>query len=159
MLAIRLRVRPWSARCSPLSVGRSTVSVPSDWVTFMSELIASLSSPFGPFTETTPGLTSIVTPSGTAMGFLPIRLMTSPTAHSPHVSDDFPADASLLRLVAGHDAGRRGQDRGPHPSQHARDLLMRDVASPAGARDPAQAGDHGAPAVRVLQLDADHVAD
>src|SRR3954454_1242102 len=132
MLAIRLRVRPCRARCSPRSVGRSTVSVPFDWVTFMSGLIVSLSSPFGPFTETVPGLTSIVTPSGTAIGFRPIRL-TQLTNRSPDIGDDFAADASLLRLVAGHDADRRGQDRGPHATHDARDLPVRDVAPPTGA--------------------------
>src|SRR5919202_1578701 len=97
MFAIRLRVRPWSARCSPRSVGRSTVRSPFDCVTFIAGLTAWLSSPRGPFTETCPGLTSIVTPSGTAIGFFPILLMDS-----PHVGDDLAPDASLARLVAGH---------------------------------------------------------
>src|SRR5439155_18966677 len=112
MLAIRLRVSPCSARCSPRSVGRSTVSVPSDWVTFIPGLTAWLNSPLGPLTDTRPGLISTVTPSGMDMGFLPIRLMKGFPAsvaclegpatcdqRLPHVRHYLAAYASLPRLV------------------------------------------------------------
>src|SRR3954454_25165646 len=155
MFAIRLRVSPWSARCSPRSVGRSTVSVPSDWVTFMSWLTTWLSSPLGPLTKTRPGLTSTVTPSGTAMGFFPIRL----TSRSPHVGDDLAADAPLVRLVPGHHADRCGQDRHSHSAHHAWDLVVRDVAAAPRARDAPQAGHDGPPTVRVLEMDPDDIAD
>src|SRR3954462_772417 len=156
MLAIRLRVSPWSARCSPRSVGRSTLSVPSDCSTFMSPSTAWLSSPFGPLTETRPGLTSMLTPSGTAMGFLPMRLKSN---HLPDVRDHFAAHAPLLGLVAGHHADRGGEDRGAHAAQHAGDLAVRHVAAAPWTGHPPQARHDGAPAVGVLQLDPDDVAD
>src|SRR5215218_1736967 len=156
MLAIRLRVSPWSARCSPRSVGRSIVSVPSDCSTFISLLTDWLSSPLGPFTETRPGLTSMLTPSGTAMGFLPMRLKSN---HLPDVRDHFAAHAPMLGLVAGHHADRGGQDRGAHAAHHARDLAVRDIAAAPRAGHAPQTRDDGAPAVRVLQLDPDDVAD
>src|SRR5436190_641996 len=158
MLAIRLRVRPWRARCSPRSLGRSTVSVPSAWETFISRLTAWVSSPFGPLTATRPGFTSTVTPSGIAIGFLPIRLIGSAppqAARSPHVGDDLAADAALTRLVAGHHPHRGAQNRGPHPAHHPRDLLVRDVAPPSRARDPPQPADHRPPLARVLERDSD----
>src|SRR5918995_3371229 len=122
----------------------------------MSGLTAWLNSPLGPLTETAPGLTSMLTPSGTLIGFRPI-LLTS--RHLPNVGDYLAAHAPLLRLVAGHDADRGGQDRRTHAAHHARDLPMRDVATPAGPRDPAQAGHHRSPPARVLQLDPDDVPD
>src|SRR5688500_6396043 len=118
MLAIRLRVRPCTARCSPRSLGRSTLSSPSSWTTFMSRLTSWLSSPFGPLTETWPGAMSTVTPSGTGMGFLPMRLISN----SPDVGHDFAADAVAIRLVAGHHPARRRDDRGAHPALDTRDL-------------------------------------
>src|SRR3954468_21598070 len=123
----------------------------------MSGLTAWLNSPLGPLTETIPGLTSTVTPSGTAIGFLPIRL--TQTTDSPDVGDDLAADALLLRLVAGHHAHRGGQDGRAHATQDPRDLPVGDVAAPAGPRDAAQAGDDRAPPVRVLELNLDHVSD
>src|SRR5436190_15214946 len=130
MFAIRLRVRPCKARCSPRSVGRSTVRLPFDRVTVISVLTTWLSSPFGPLTETSPGLTSTVTPSGTVIGFLPIRLIG---IGSPYVGDDLAAHAAGLRLVPGHHAHRRAEDRGAHAAHHARDLLVGDVLAAPGS--------------------------
>src|SRR5262245_23244196 len=126
MFAIRLRVRPWSARCSPRSVGRSTVSVPFSIETFMSRLTGCLSSPFGPLTVTAPGLTSISTPSGISIGFLPIRLIV----RSPHVCDHLAADPALTRLVAGHHPAGGRHDRGAHAAEDARHVLLRGVVPP-----------------------------
>src|SRR5947208_7809915 len=120
MFAIRLRVRPWRARCSPRSVGRSTVRVASSIATFMSLSTVCSSSPFGPLTETAPGLTSISTPSGISIGFLPIRLMRG----SPDVRDDLSADALLPCLVPGHHSHGGGHDRGAHPTEDARDVVL-----------------------------------
>src|SRR3712207_8638217 len=39
-------------------------------------------------------------------------------------SDDFAADALAARLVAGHHALRRGQDRGAHAAEHLGDLAV-----------------------------------
>src|SRR5215212_5357104 len=114
MFAIRLLVSPCSARCWPRSVGRSTVRVPSSIATFMSRLRPWLSSPLGPLTGTAPGLTSISTPSGISIGFLPILLMLT----SPDVGDDLSADPSLTRLVARHHAAGGGHDGRAHSSEH-----------------------------------------
>src|SRR4029077_9887967 len=129
MFAIRLRVSPCRARCSPRSVGRSTVRVPSSIATFMSVSTCWLSSPFGPLTATAPGLTSISTPSGISIGFLPIRLIS----WSPDVCDDLSADTPLPGLVAGHDAARGRHDGRAHASEDARDLVLGYVAAAAGA--------------------------
>src|SRR5215204_933139 len=155
MFAIRLRVRPCRARCSPRSVGRSTVRVPSSIATFMSVSTCWLSSPLGPVTLTAPGLTSISTPSGIWIGFLPIRLISA----SPDVRDDLSADAPLPCLVTGHDAARGRHDRGAHSAEDPRDVLLGDVAAPPGTGDPLHTRDHGAPVLGVTQLDLDHLAD
>src|SRR5215218_1532982 len=157
MLAIRLRVSPCRARCSPRSVGRSTVRVPSATETFMSRSKACSSSPFGPFTVTAPGWTSISTPSGISIGFLPIRLISG--SQSPDVCDDLAADAALARLVAGHHAARGRHDRGPHAAEDAGDVLLRHVAAAPGAGDALHPADHRIAVLGVAQPDLDHLAD
>src|SRR5204863_9603960 len=129
MFATSERVSPCSARWSPRSVGRATFSVPSSRVTVMSGLIRSLSVPLGPFTVTLPGVIWISTPEGTVMGFRPMRLI-----ESPYVAQHLAAHALLLRLAAGHHAGRCGQNRDAHPAQHlVRTVLARvDAASRLG---------------------------
>src|SRR3954471_5832684 len=156
MFAIRLLVSPWSARCSPRSVGRATVSVPSSIATFMSVSTCWASSPFGPLTLTAPGLTSISTPSGISIGFLPIRLISG---SSPDVRDDLSADAPLSGLVARHDAARGRHDRGAHASEDSRDLVLGNVAAAAGARDPVHAADHRIAVLGVAEADLDHLSD
>src|SRR3712207_6475142 len=108
-----------------------------------------LSSPFGPLTATRPGATSTVTPSGSSMGFLPMRLMISSpvssrrsSVRSPNVGDDLAADAGGLRLVAGHHAARGADDRRAGPAVHPRDGRLVDVAPAARPGDPLEAGDH-----------------
>src|SRR4051794_12713826 len=155
MFAIRLLVSPCSARCSPRSVGRATVRVPSSIATCMSVLTCWLSSPFGPFTATAPGLTSISTPSGISIGFLPIRLISC----SPDVRDDLAADAPLPGLVAGHDAARGRHDRGAHASEDARNRVLGDVAAAAGAGDPVHAADHWIAILGVAKADPDDLSD
>src|SRR5918911_58235 len=127
MLAISVRVSPCSARCSARSVGRVTRSCPSSWTTSMSRGTRSVSSPRGPLTRTSSGSIEIVTPSGTGMGFLPIRDMAL-----PDVGDDLAADARLAGLVAGHHAVGGGNDGGPHAAEDLRDLAVADVAALAG---------------------------
>src|SRR6476469_425694 len=155
MLAIRLRVSPCRARCSPRLVGRSTVSTPSACSTFISLESTWASSPFGPLTATWPGLSSTVTASGTVIGFLPIRLISC----SPDVGDYLAADALCLGFVTGHDADRGADDRRAGAAEDARDLFVVDAAAATGARDPLQAGDHGATILRVLEADLDLLAD
>ena len=77
MFAIRLRVSPCTARSGPRSVGRLTVRVsPSSTISIRVETRCS-SSPLGPLTVTRPGPTETLTPSGTVIGFLPIRLIST----------------------------------------------------------------------------------
>src|SRR5215212_11792680 len=126
MFAIRLRVSPCRARCSPRSVGRVTVTVPSSCSIFISAERAWCNSPFGPLTAMLPGAISTETASGTGTGFLPIRLICS-----PDVGDDLAADAFLTRFVAGHHAGGGADDRGSGPAVDAGDVFVVDVATPA----------------------------
>src|SRR3954470_22333380 len=128
MLAIRLRVRPCRARCSPRLVGRSTVRTPSACSTFMSLERVWASSPFGPFTAKWPGLPSTVTASGTVIGFLPIRLI----ACSPDVGDNLAADALCLGFVTGHHADRGADDCRAGAAEDAWDLFVVDVATATG---------------------------
>src|SRR3954452_11588261 len=156
MFAISERVRPCSARCSPRSVGRVTSSSPSFFSTLMSRGLRSSSDPRGPLTRTTSGSIEISTPVGTGMGCFPIRLIA---ARSPDVGDDLATDARAAGLVAGHHASRRGQDGGAHATDHLRDLGVVHVRPPAGLRDPLHAGDDGRAVLRVLQADAQDLAD
>src|SRR4051794_15624700 len=153
MLAIRERVSPCSARCSPRSVGRLTSSSPSDCSTVMSRLIRSSSWPPGPATRTTSGSIVTVTVSGTGMGFLPIRDIAL-----PDLRHDLAADAALAGLVAGHDAARRRDDRRAHAALDLADAVRRRVVALARARDAAQARDRRAAVVGVLQAHADELA-
>src|SRR5262245_59109247 len=118
MLAIRLLVSPWRARCSPRSVGRSTFTVPSSRTTFMSWSTVWSSSPFGPLSLPGPTATWTSTPSGISIGFLPIRLIE---ASSPDVRHYLAADTALAGLVTRHHAARRGHDRRAHAAEDARD--------------------------------------
>src|SRR3954468_4940760 len=123
MLAISERVRPCSARCSPRSVGRVTMSSESCCSTAMSRGLRSSRLPRGPLTRTTSGSIVTVTPVGTGMGCFPIRLIEG----SPDVRHDFAADALAPRLVAGHHALGRGKDRRGHAALDLGDLLVPDV--------------------------------
>src|SRR5919201_828811 len=154
MFATSERVSPCRARCSARSVGRVTRSSPFSCLTSMSRGTRSVSSPRGPLTRTSSGSIEIVTPSGSGMGFLPIRDMAL-----PDVGDDLAADARLAGLVAGHHAMGGGHDRGPHAAEHLRDLGVADVVALAGAGDALQAGDgRAAVGLRVLERDPDQAA-
>src|SRR3954454_19297283 len=154
MFAISERVSPWSARCSPRSVGRVTTTSPSFFSTLMSRGLRSSSDPRGPETRTTSGSIETSTPVGRGMGCFPMRDM-----RLPDVRDDLAADARAASLVAGHHASRRGQDRGAHSAQHLRDLRVVHVGAAAGPRDALHPGDDGRAVLRVLQLDAQDLAD
>src|SRR3954471_5489343 len=154
MLAISERVRPWSARCSPRSVGRVTISSESCCSTAMSRGLRSSRLPRGPLTRTTSGSIVTVTPVGTGMGCLPIRDISS-----PDVRDHFAADALAPRLVTGHHALGRGKDRRAHAALDLWDLLVPDVRAPARGGDALHAADHRLATLGVLQPHAQHLAD
>src|SRR3954451_7825855 len=117
----------------------------------MSRDLRSDSAPRGPVTWTTSGSMVTVTPSGTGMGFLPMRLI----ARSPDLRDDLAAHAGAPRLVAGHDAARRRDDGRAHAALYLADAVRGRVVALAGTRDAPQAADRRATVLGVLQLDAD----
>src|SRR5262245_26618878 len=111
-----------------------------------------VSSPSGPLTMTRPGSIAMLTPAGTGMGCLPMRLI-----RSPDEGEDFAADAALRGGPVGDEPGRRGQDRGAHPAEHARQPVLARVHPAAGLGHAAQAVDDSLAASPVLQLDHEMV--
>src|SRR3954454_4730051 len=153
MFAISARVSPWSARSSPRSVGRVTVSVPFSCSIAIRVGTTWRSSPFGPWTATRAGSTVIVTPAGISMGLLPMRLMPFACSSSPDEADHFPADALALGGAARDAAAGGRKDGDPHPPEHARQTVLARVDSAAGLRDALQVGDDALAAAAVLEGD------
>src|SRR5262249_23991912 len=106
-------------------------------------------SPSGPFTITRPGEIETLTPLGSSMGCLPIRLIRS----LPDEAHDFAADSSLLRRPRRDQAAGCRQDRHAHPAEHARQPVLARVDTAAGLGHPLQVGDDPFAAPAVLQLD------
>src|SRR5205823_6941768 len=71
----------------------------------------------------------------------------------PDETDDFSADALGLGGAACDDAAGRGQDRGAHAAEHARQAVLARVDAAARLRDALQVGDDPLAAAPVLQLD------
>src|SRR3954469_25611741 len=155
MYAISERVRPWSARWSPRSVGRRTTIGPSSCATSMSRATRCSSSRRVHETCTSSASMNTSTSVGTGMGCFPIRLIDA----SPHVGDDFAADALALGLVAGHDAARGRHDRGAHAAEDLGDLARVHVGAAAGRRHALEARDHRRAVLGVLQAHAQGLAD
>src|SRR4051794_13085274 len=153
MLAMRLRVRPCSARCSPRSVGRVTTIWSSSCFTVMSGLTRSSSSPLGPLTFTRPRLASTSTPSGTGIGCFPIRL-----TGSPHPRDELPAHAGAPGVVAGHYSARGGDDGRAHAAQDLGDIIGVHVLAPAGLGDALEAAYYRVPVLGVLEAHTQDLA-
>src|SRR5918999_2335555 len=152
MFATSERVRPWSARSSPRSVGRETTSVPSTFSILIRTGTFCVSSPSGPWTVTRPGSTATLTPSGISMGCLPIRLIASPDeAH------DLAADAPLLGGLARHEPARRGEDRRAHASEHARQPVLASVHTAARLGDALEVGQDPLTVAPELELDGERV--
>src|SRR5689334_933316 len=135
MFATRVRVSPWSARSSPRSVGRVTVTTPSSCEIAIRVGTRCDSVPSGPLTVTFPPAdTSTVTPSGISIGVLPILLMCllgssvarsrSECARLPHEREHLAAHAALRGLARGDHPGRGGQDRGAEPTEDAREAVL-----------------------------------
>src|SRR3989442_9209876 len=154
MFATSERQRPWSARAVRLSSPREIVStLPSSFAVMPVES-GCVSLPFGPSARTTLPSTDTFTPSGTGMGFLPIRDMRGSL---PHVGEDFPAHLLLSRGAIGDDAARGRDDGHAHPREDGGHLVVGDVHAPAGLRDAHEARDHPLVAGPVLHVDAQHV--
>src|SRR6058998_3654002 len=139
MLAIRARVRPWSARILRSSSGRPMTSTPPSSVAESGDGMGWLSLPFGPSARTMPSPTWTFTPWGMGMGFLPMRDMSGSL---PHVGEDFAADLLPARLAVRHHALRRRHERHAHAGEDRRDAVVPDVDAAARGRDPHEAGDH-----------------
>src|SRR5215218_2804130 len=112
------------------------------------------SSPRGPLTVTRSGSIATLTPAGTGMGLRPIRLMTC----SPHLRHDLATEARSARLVTGHDAMGRRDDRRAEPTLDLRDVGVVDVGPLAGTGHPLDALDHGLAVAGVLESHVDELA-
>src|SRR5215217_6677234 len=156
MFAISVRVSPWSARSSPRSVGRETVSVPFSCSIAIRVGATWRSSPFGPWTVTRPGSTVTVTPAGISIGFLPMRLMAFARSLLPDEADHFAADALALGGAARDDAAGGGQDGDAHPAEHARQTVLARVDPAAGLRDALEVGEDALAAAAILEVDDQH---
>ena len=100
---------------------------------------------------------STVTPSGIAIGFLPIRLIGPPiTIRRRQPRRRRPCWRASCPVITPVEVLTIAV---PMPPMHARDLLVGDVTAPARTRDPLQAADHRLAPVRVPELDPDHLAD
>src|SRR3954463_7940810 len=148
MFATSVRVRPCSARSSPRSVGRFTVTTPSACSIFIRAGTCCCSVPSGPATATRAGSIVTVTPSGTWMGALPILLIPFPDE-----GHHFAADAALLRGAARDETGRGREDRDAHPAEHARKAVLPRVDPAARLRHALQAGDDPLAVAAELQID------
>src|SRR5436305_15052482 len=116
MFATSVRVRPCSARSSPRSVGRFTVTTPSACSIFIRVGTCCCSVPSGPATETRAESIVTVTPSGIWMGALPVLLIPLPDD-----SHHFAADSVLLCGEApAENAGRR-DDSDAQAAEHGRE--------------------------------------
>src|SRR5688500_1388813 len=87
--------------------------------------------PLGPLTSSLRPESLMATPAGIGMGALPIRDMLA----SPHVTDDFAADALFARVTVGHQSLARRDDGDAETTQHAGDLTGLGVDAQAGRRD------------------------
>src|SRR5882724_577894 len=146
------RARLGSARGSTLTSPFSTLAATSPCST-------TESAPFGPFTFTVCPSTTAVTPEGMATGFFPTRdmvldpgsLILGPSALE-HGAEDLSAHIVVARVVIGHHALGRGEDRDPQPVVHPRQVPYRRIDPPSRLRHPRNLADDRL-AVEVFQLD------
>src|SRR4051812_4617589 len=161
MLAISVRVSPWSAREVRSSSGRLTSSVPSSCATSIGAATEWLSWPLGPLTVTCRPSIETSTPLGTGMGILPMRdmlLLLSLDPRSPDVGEDFPTHALLVRLPVGEQARGRREDRDAEPAQHARQVGRLGVHPQTRLADPPNARDRALPVRAVLEVHREGLA-
>src|SRR3954453_9668543 len=155
MFATSVRVRPWSARSWPRSVGRVTRICPSCCSMDMRWGTTWLSSPRGPLTWTRPGEIATFTPAGTSIGCLPIRLMAMAPG-SPDEAEDLAADTLLLGGAARDEPRGGGQDSGAHATEDARKAILARIDAAPGLRDALDVGDDPLAVAPVLELDHEH---
>src|SRR5215467_3478716 len=156
MLAISDRDSPCSARISPSSLGLVTVITPSACWTSIGADTSRLSSPLGPLTWTLRPLMVTSTPLGMVIGSRPIRDMAGSL---PDVGEDFPAYAILLGLLAGHQPGRRRDDRNAEATEYPGQIVLARVHPQARLGHPLEARDGALPGRAELQRDHQVLAD
>src|SRR6185312_6081081 len=104
-----VRDMPHMARAVCVSSRGETSMLPSWSLAMTSSTRTCLSSPFGPFTETSWPFTDAVTPFGTATGFLPIRdidiALRNPVLE--HAAQNLATHILGTGARVGHDAFRR----------------------------------------------------
>src|SRR5438105_2561511 len=130
MLATSARASPWNARVWRSSLGRSTSNCVPSWRTVMSPGSSQLNAPLGPVTSSMRPESRTSTPAGTGMGALPMRDIVA----SPHVTDDFAADALFARVAIRHQSLARRNDCDAETTQHAGDLAGLAVDAQARCR-------------------------
>src|SRR4051794_27954196 len=151
MFATSVRVRPCSDLSGPRSVGRVTTIWPSSCWMLMRCGTTWRNSPRGPCTVTRPGSMVTVTPAGTSIGCLPMRLIVSPDE-----ADDLAADALALGGPARDHAAGRGEDRGAHAAEDARQAVLAGVDAAPRLRDALEPVEDALAAASVLEVDHEH---
>src|SRR6478609_11006684 len=145
------------ARARWVSLRGVIVMLPPSTSAPTSPCTTSCMAPFGPFTLTVWPSTLAVTPAGIGTGFFPTRDMACfLRPRLEHRAEDFAADIGVARIVIGHHAFRRGEDRDTETVIHSRQRLHRRVDPPAGLRHPGDLADHRG-AVEIFQLDIEFV--
>src|SRR5215831_13749359 len=147
---------PCSARTCPSSLGRVTVMTPSLWDTSMGSATSSESFPLGPVTVTSRPSMVTSTPPGIVTGIRPIRDIA---VSSPDVGEDFPAYATLDRLLVGHQAAGGGDDGDAKPAEHPRQVVLFRVHAQTGLGHPLEARDRPLTGRPVLEQDHEVLAD
>src|SRR3954447_1175973 len=104
MLAMSDRDRPCRARLVRSSSGRCTRSAASSWLTVIGGATVCDSVPLGPLTVTVWPSMATSTPLGTAIGSRPMRDILR-SLLLPDEGEDFPAHASLVRLLVREQPG------------------------------------------------------
>src|SRR5260370_34792737 len=112
MLAISVRVRPWSALCRFSSEGRRTTTALSSTAAVRSAWIVRTSSPLGPVMVMGRSRTAAETPWGSGTGFLPIRDIVPPLLPDPR--EQLTTHAGGAGLPVGHASLRPAGDRTSH---------------------------------------------
>src|SRR6266705_5357011 len=124
MLCTRLRESPCNAFTLRVSASRTTETRLSFTLALISRGSLQLSFPFGPSTETAPSLSMLTfTLSGISTALFPIRDIKK----LPNVGEQLAAYFLFLGFASRQHTARRGKDRHPHSTEHARDFIRADV--------------------------------
>src|ERR1035438_5996437 len=114
--------------------------------------IGTRSLPLGPVTSNC-SPTLILTPLGSGIGFLPILDIAQTSL--PDTAEDLSAEVFLVRVAAGHDPTRSGQDVDSHTAQHAGNIGLADIDTAPGPRHALDRGDDRRVAGTVFEINLD----